>query len=98
MKTRVSLKDIAEKLNLSKTTVSWVLNGQAEKKGISKNTQEIVLNCAKELNYQPNLIARSLNIGQTKTIGLILPSISDYFYSSIAREIENQANMHGRCV
>ncbi|MBF0649999.1 LacI family DNA-binding transcriptional regulator [Dysgonomonas sp. GY75] len=95
MKKRTSLKDIAEKLNLSKTTVSWVLNGQAEKKGISKNTQEIVLNCAKELHYQPNLIARSLNIGQTKTIGLILPSISDFFYSSIAREIENQANLHG---
>ncbi len=95
MKTRTSLKDIAEKLNLSKTTVSWVLTGQADKKGISKNTQEIVTNCAKEMNYQPNLIARSLNIGQTKTIGLILPSISDFFYSSIAREIENQANHHG---
>ena len=95
MKTRTSLKDIAEKLNLSKTTVSWVLTGQADKKGISKNTQEIVQNCAKEMNYQPNLIARSLNIGQTKTIGLILPSISDFFYSSIAREIENQANQHG---
>lgn len=95
MRTRTSLKDIAEKLNLSKTTVSWVLNGQAEKKNISKKTQEVVLNCAKEMNYQPNLIARSLNIGQTKTIGLILPSISDLFYASIAREIENQANLHG---
>ncbi len=95
MRTRISLKDIATKLNLSKTTVSWVLTGQADKKGISKHTQEIVRNCAKEMNYQPNLIARSLNIGQTKTIGLILPSISDFFYSSIAKEIENQANLHG---
>lgn len=95
MKTRVSLKDIAEKLNFSITTVSWVLNGQAEKKGISKSTQDIVLNCAKEMKYQPNLIARSLNLGQTKTIGLIIPSISDFFYSSIAREIENQASQHG---
>lgn len=95
MKTRTSLKDIAKTLQLSKTTVSWVLTGQADKKGISKATQEIVKNCAKEMNYQPNLIARSLNIGQTKTIGLILPSISDFFYSSIAREIENRANQQG---
>lgn len=92
---RASLKDIAEKLKLSKTTVSWVLTGQADKKGISLATQELVRACAEEMNYQPNLIARSLNVGRSKTIGLILPSISDYFYSSIAREIEKQASNNG---
>lgn len=92
---RVSLKDIAEKLNLSKTTVSWVLTGQAEKKGISKATQELVKKCAEEMDYQPNLIARSLNVGSSKTIGLILPSISDDFYSSVAREIEKNASNNG---
>lgn len=91
---RISLKDIAEKLKLSKTTVSWVLSGQADKKGISKATQELVKKCAEEMDYQPNLIARSLNIGRTKTIGLILPSISDDFYSSVAREIEKNASEH----
>ncbi|MDR2920818.1 MAG: LacI family transcriptional regulator [Tannerella sp.] len=89
---RILLKDIAEKLNLSITTVSWVLSGQADKKGISKATQELVKKCAEEMDYQPNLIARSLNIGRTKTIGLILPSISDDFYSSVAREIEKKAS------
>lgn len=92
---RTSLKNIAEKLNLSKTTVSWVLTGQADKKGISKATQELVKKMAEEMDYQPNLIARSLNVGKTKTIGLIIPSISDYFYSSVAREIEKNANTHG---
>lgn len=92
---RVSLKDIADKLNLSKTTVSWVLTGQAEKKGISKATRELVEKCAEEMDYQPNLIARSLNMGSSKTIGLILPSISDDFYSSVAREIEKRASSNG---
>lgn len=91
----VALKDIAEQLNLSKTTVSWVLSGQGEKKGISKNTQNRVLKCARELAYEPNLLARSLNTGISKTIGLILPSISDSFYAHIAHRIEYAAEKEG---
>ena len=79
-----SLKDIACKLNLSKTTVSWVLSGQGDKKGISAETQSRVLACARSLAYEPNLLARSLNTGVSKTIGLILPSISDTFFAHIA--------------
>ena len=92
---RTSLKDIAEKLNLSQTTVSWVLTGNGDRRGISKPTQDLVMKCAVEMNYQPNLIARSLNLGKTKTLGLIIPSISDFFYSSIAREIERNASNNG---
>jgi len=92
---RTSLKDIAEKLNLSKTSVSWVLSGQGDAKGISRKTQERVYQCAKELNYQPNLLARSLNTGSSCTIGLILPSISDLFYSQVAKEIEMEAERFG---
>jgi LacI family transcriptional regulator len=92
---RSSLKDIAKELNLSKTTVSWVLSGQAQQKGISEATANKVIEYAVKLNYQPNLVARSLNTGTTKTIGLILPSISDGFYSGIAREIENEARRNG---
>lgn len=92
---RPSLKDIAQKLKLSSTTVSWVLSGQADEKGISKATQELVRKCAEEMNYQPNLIARSLTVGRSKTIGLVLPSISDYFYSSVAQEIEKNASHSG---
>lgn len=92
---RPSLQDIANELKLSKTTVSWVLSGQAEQKGISEATANRVMEYAMKLDYQPNLIARSLNTGETKTIGLILPSISDSFYSEIAREIENEARKKG---
>jgi len=90
-----SLKHIAEHLGLSKTTVSWVLSGQAEQKNISRATAEKVLAYAASLHYQPNMIARSLNTGETKTIGLILPSISDTFYSEVAREIESRARNQG---
>lgn len=86
-----SLKDIACKLNLSKTTVSWVLSGQGDKKGISAETQSRVLACARSLAYEPNLLARSLNTGVSKTIGLILPSISDTFFAHIADRIESEA-------
>ncbi|MGV3761079.1 LacI family DNA-binding transcriptional regulator [Parapedobacter sp.] len=90
-----SLKNIAEHLGLSKTTVSWVLTGQAEQKNISRATAEKVLEYAALLHYQPNMVARSLLTGETKTIGLILPSIADTFYSHVAREIESNARRKG---
>lgn len=51
---RPSLKDIAQELNLSKTTVSWVLSGRAQQKGISEATANRVMEYAMKLNYQPN--------------------------------------------
>ena len=91
----VSLKDIADKLQLSKTTISWVLSGKGEEKGISAETQRRVVACARKLAYEPNLLARSLNTGVSKTIGLILPSISDSFYSHIAQQVEMNADQAG---
>lgn len=90
-----SLKDIAKKLNISITTVSWVLSDQGTQKRISKATQDKIWQCAKELNYHPNLLARGLNTGMTGTIGLILPSISDSFYSQVAKAIELEAENYG---
>ncbi len=91
----LSLKDIAKALNLSKTTVSWVLSGKAVEKNISESTAKKVMEYAQAIGYEPNLIARSLNTGETNTIGLILPSISDSFYSAIAKEIESNARKKG---
>jgi LacI family transcriptional regulator len=92
---KVSLKDIANQLQLSKTTVSWVLSGKGDEKGISMATQEKVFVHAKKMNYQPNLLARSLHTGQSSTIGLIIPEISDTFYSEIAQEVEAAAEKYG---
>lgn len=92
---KTSLKDIAEKLHLSKTTISWVLSGQGDKKSISATTQKKIFDCAKAFNYQPNLLARSLNTGISKTIGLIIPDITNTFYSSIAHAIEINLEQNG---
>ena len=90
MKT-TSLNDIAKSLNVSKTLVSFVLNDQGDKKGISSKTQKKVLDKAKELNYKPNHIARGLRLGKSFTIGLIVADISNKFYAKIAKQIEKVA-------
>jgi LacI family transcriptional regulator len=84
----MSLKNIAKALNVSRTTVSWVMAGKGDQKKISQTTQERVLEYAKKVNYQPNLLAKSLISGESKTIGLIVQSIGDEFYAQIARVIE----------
>ena len=91
---KISLNDIAKSLNVSKTLVSFVLNDQGKKNGISPKTQKMVLDKAKELNYKPNQIARGLRLGKTHTIGLIVADISNKFYAKIARKIEQVASQH----
>ena len=92
---RTSMKDIASQLNLSLTTVSWTLSGQGDKRHISRKTQKKIIECAKEMNYQPNFMAKGLNTGQTGILGLIIPDITDSFYSSIARQMEMEAEEMG---
>jgi len=83
-----SLHDIAADLGVSKTLVSFVLNGRGNEKGISPETQKKVLQKAKDFNYKPNHFARGLRLGKTQTIGLIVADISNKFYAKIARQIE----------
>lgn len=90
-----SLKDIASQLGVSTALVSMVLNNRGDEKGISAETQKKVWDLAKKLNYRPNLLARSLRLGNSKTIGLIIADISNVFYSGIAKSIEEQASKHG---
>lgn len=91
---KVSLNDIALELNVSKTLVSFVLNGRGDEKGISKATQKRVREIARELNYKPNHFARGLRLGKTHTIGLIVADISNKFYAQIASQIEKVASLH----
>lgn len=90
----VSLQHIADNLRLSKTTVSWVLSGKGEEKGVSKQTIQLVQTYAKEIGYQPNLVARSLSVGYAPTIGLIIPAIGDTFYSQLIQAIESRASSY----
>ena len=73
METRTTLQDIAKQLNLSKSTVSRVLNGNAGNFRIAPSTVEKVLHTAKNLNYRPNRLARAINSRRTHLIGLSFP-------------------------
>lgn len=92
---KVSLKDIADSLGVSKALVSLVLNGKGDERGINKDTQERVRKKAKELNYIPNQYARGLRVGRTDTIGVIVPDISNVFYGKLCKAIEQEAYRKG---
>ncbi len=92
---KTSLKDIANHLGVSTTLVSMVLNNRGDERGISAKTQKKVKELAEKLNYKPNQVARSLRLGNSKTIGLIISDISNVFYSVIAKSIEDKASKNG---
>lgn len=92
---KVTIKDIAKDLNVSKTTVSFVLSGMGSSRGISPKTQEKIVRYAEEKGYQPNLLAKSLFSGKSNTIGVIVPSIGDLFYAELVKEFEVEAKKNG---
>lgn len=92
---KTSLNDIAVRLGVSKTLVSLVLNGKGREHRISEEVCKKVIAAAKEMNYQPNQIAKGLRTGKTYTIGLIIADIANPFFGKLGREIENEASMYG---
>ena len=95
MKKTSSITDIANKLHISVTTVSFILNGKAEEKRISKALAEKVIKFAKAEGYVPNHLARSLRTGKTHILGLLVEDISNHFFATIAAQIEDAANAKG---
>ncbi len=94
-KKRVSIKDIAKHLNVSVTTVSFVLNGKAKEKRISEEVTNKILDYVKKINYKPNQLAQSLRTGQSKILVLMVEDISNYFFSKLARVFEDLAYEKG---
>ncbi|OMP79350.1 LacI family DNA-binding transcriptional regulator [[Flexibacter] sp. ATCC 35208] len=92
---KLRIKDIADGLNISKTAVSFILNGKAEEKRISEELVERVEKYIQEVGYRPSPIARGLRTGKSHIIGLMVESISDPFFATIARLIENEAYKEG---
>jgi LacI family transcriptional regulator, galactose operon repressor len=88
MKKKVTIKDIAQLANVSHTTVSRALN---DKSRIKNETKEKILSIARDLNYRPDFIARSLVMKRTKTLGLVITTISNPFYIELAQGIEATA-------
>ena len=80
----IRLKDIARDLGVSVVTVSKVLRGNAD---IGETTRRRVLKRMKELNYQPNMMARGLARGQTYTVGLVVPDLVHPFFAEFAKSL-----------
>ncbi|MDN5284454.1 MAG: LacI family DNA-binding transcriptional regulator [Mucilaginibacter sp.] len=95
MKKKLSIVDIANSLNISKTTVSFILNGRAREKRISEELVERVLKYVNEVGYKPNSLAKSLRTGKSNIIGLLVQDISNPFFATIARQIEDRAYKNG---
>jgi LacI family transcriptional regulator len=80
----IRLKDIAQELGVSTVTVSKVLRGSAD---IGERTRALVLKRMRELNYQPNMLARGLASGRSFAVGLVVPDLVHPFFGEFARSL-----------
>jgi LacI family transcriptional regulator len=87
-----TIKEVAEKAGVSAATVSYVLN---DSRKVRPETEQRVLWAAKELGYFPNTAARSLAVGRSSILGLIVADMSNPFYPEIARNFQLEAGMYG---
>ncbi|UTI87921.1 LacI family transcriptional regulator [Mammaliicoccus sciuri] len=86
------LDDVAKLANVSKTTVSRVLN----KRGyLSQETIDKVYDAMAKLNYQPNTVARQLYNKKTQIIGLIFPTVTNPFFGELVEELEKKLYLQG---
>ncbi|MFD2037447.1 LacI family DNA-binding transcriptional regulator [Belliella marina] len=89
---QATIKDIAKELNVSSSTVSRALKDYP---GISKETKRRVKELAEKLNYRPNAVALSLRKSKSFTIGVIIPEIVHFFFSTVISGIEEIAYANG---
>jgi len=93
-KSHPTLQCIADRSGVSVTTISRVLSGQAIRYRISKATEAAVRKIAKEVNFVPNQLARSLRLKKTLKVGLVIPDVSNPFFAAIARQVTLGARKH----
>lgn len=87
----VTIYDVAREANVSMATVSRVVNGNPN---VKPTTRKKVQEAIDRLGYRPNAVARGLASKKTTTVGVIIPDISNIFYSELARGIEDIATMY----
>lgn len=85
----MSLKELASHLGLSPTTLSWVLNDAPAANSIPQETKDRIFAAAREFNYRPNYLARSLRVQRTNTIGVIVPELSDGYSAMVLNGVES---------
>ena len=91
---KTTLNEVSEYTQLSKTTISRVLNGKSREFRINRHTQERVIAAAQELNYKPQLVAQLLHKKPMRTIGIVMPNLSNPFFASLASAISVEAKKH----
>ena len=89
---KITIHDIAKTLNIDSSTVSRALNDSPR---VTTKTKKRILDKARELGYQPNLMASNLRKRKSNTIGVIVPRISRHYFSSVIAGIEEMAYEHG---
>ena len=89
---QVTIKDIARELGISPSTVSRALKDHPD---ISPETKKAVNELAEKLNYTPNIVALSLRQSKTNTIGVVIPEIVHFFFSTVISGIEDVAYSAG---
>ena len=92
MAQRVRLVDIADRLGLTKVSVSKALRDHAD---ISEDTRALVKRTAAEMGYTPNLVARSLSSQRSHTLGVVVPKIAHTFFSSVIEAVQEAATERG---
>lgn len=88
---KISIKDIARQAGVAPSTVSCVLNGKAKERRISDKVAKQIEVLVKKVGYRPNHTAVSLRTGKSKIIGLIVEDISNVFFATLAKTIEDKA-------
>lgn len=88
----VTIKDIADLLGLSKSTVSRALKNHPD---INQDTKKLVVEMAEKLRYRPNTVAMSLRNKKSGIIGMIVPHISSFFFPSVIKGVEYEVNKGG---
>ena len=86
-----TIKDVANRAGVSKSTISYYLNNT---KNLTDETKNRIKTAIEELNYHPRIAARSLKTKRTLTIGVIVPDIGLSFFTDIINGIENIAFLH----
>ena len=91
----VRMKDIAERAQVSQSTVSFVLNDRAQERNITEGTRERVLQVASEMGYRPNQIARDMVARKTRALGFLTWDLSHAAATGMLSGVLNEANRHG---
>lgn len=91
----VGLKQLAIHLGLSPTTLSLVLNDAPSASSIPQQTKDRIFEAARELNYRPNYVARSLRVQRTHTLGVIVPELSDGYSAMVLNGVEDILSKEG---